>query len=106
VTCHANDPAGNNAAASSFTVTVLGAHSQIAALERNVSAARTLTKNQDETLVSTLIQAERRRASGAPAAAKSQLRVFIEQVRKLPPIRAPRRTSWIRAATRIVGVIK
>jgi hypothetical protein len=104
VTCDAHDPAGNNAVARSFTITVLGARSQILALERDVSGA-TLTMNQKTLLVSNLAHAERRLASGASAAAKSQLRAFAAQVRKLAPVLPQRRASWITAATRIAGVI-
>lgn len=104
VTCTAHDPAGNSAAAQSFTVTVLGARSQIAALEHNV-AATTLTKNQKTELDSTLARAERTLASGSTAAARSQLRAFIAEVRQLRSGLVERRASWIVAASRIARVL-
>jgi hypothetical protein len=106
VTCQAHDPAGNSARPESFTVTVLGAHAQIAALERDVSASKRLTKNQRRSLVSMLAQANRSLTSRATVAAKSQLHSFVAQLRKLPSAVGNEPTTWIKAATRIVGVIK
>jgi hypothetical protein len=106
VTCAAHDPAGNSAAPQSFTVTVVGAHGQIMALEHDVSTAKQLTKGKKGSLVSTLLHADRSLTSGSITAAKSQLQLFVAQVRKLPPVLAHRRTIWITAATRIVAVVK
>jgi hypothetical protein len=103
VTCDAQDPAGNDAAARTFMVTVRGAHSQITSLENDVATTRTLTKHQEAVLVSTLIHARRQLEV---AGAISQLHAFVEQVRRLPPNPSQRRAIWITAATRVAAVMK
>jgi hypothetical protein len=104
VTCNAHDRAGNAATPESFTVTVLGVHDQIVALEGQVSAASSVSKSHRATLVATLGRADRDFAAGAKAMAKSQLTLFAKQVLQLPSPLRRIPTAWIGAATRINSV--
>jgi uncharacterized membrane protein YgcG len=102
VTCQAHDPAGNGAAPISFTVTVLGFHDQITALELFVNGS-SLSPARKVALTTTLTAANRNFASSRKAAARTGLKAFITEVKKLPLAHA-RQTAWIADATRAAAL--
>ena len=106
VTCQAHDAAGNQAKPMSFTVTVLGVHGQIVALEREVATTASLPKNRTSSLAAQLTQADRAFRTGGSTAAGSRLGSFINQVGQLPHS-VPRSTksTWIASAARIIALL-
>jgi hypothetical protein len=105
VTCRAQDSAGNAATPMSFTVTVVGGHDEIAAVEAQLSAAKNLSKSQKTALRSVLVRADRYMAAGAKARAKSQLNSFIRKVVQLPAPLTNAPTLWIQSARRLIGIL-
>ena len=103
VTCTARDPAGNKSEPQSFTVTVLGAHSQIQALIRAVSTSRSLTATQIEPLFALLLRADRDLSSGQTGAAKTQLRGFIALLDKRRPTRS--NVTAVATAKRVLRIL-
>jgi len=106
VTCHAHDPAGNQALPMSFRVTVLGAHAQLVALEARVRATRALQTARRSALRSALVRADRYVAADDMKDARSQLQAFIKTVVQLPTPLTNAPTTWIRSARLVIAVLK
>src|SRR5579884_3724692 len=102
VTCHARDAAGNEAKPMTFTVTVLGAHDQLVALERRVRGARVPTAAGRASLLDDLHRADRACAAGAYGRATSALAAFVAQAERLP---RSSRAAVVEAAARVIAVV-
>jgi hypothetical protein len=105
VTCNADDPTGNGAKPMSFSVTVLGVHDQLVALQARVTAATNVSANRRSSLALKLVLADLRFGSGSVRMATSQLASFMKSVRATPRLTRAQESQWIRAATRISTVI-
>jgi hypothetical protein len=106
VTCNAHDPAGNNAAPKSFTVTVFGVYDQLVALGGQVNAATNLSKGTKQSLEAQLLNAGVAYALGSKSSAKSDVNQFIKKVNQdKPPITSAQATAWIASANQIIAVI-
>jgi hypothetical protein len=106
VTCNAHDPAGNNAAPKSFTVTVLGVYDQLVALGGQVNAATNLENGPKHSIESQLLEAGIFYALGDKPDAKASVNQFIKKVNQnKPPITNAQATAWIASANRIIAVI-
>jgi hypothetical protein len=106
VTCNAHDPAGNNAAPMSFSVTVLGVHDQIVALEGQINAASNLGNSVKKQLVNQLVSADVYFWLGSKTNAKASLNNFIKKVgQRTPPVTSAQNTAWIGSANTIIAVI-
>lgn len=104
VTCRARDAAGNQSAASTFAVTVLGAHDQLVSLERQVAAVRALTAVNRVGLVSILQRADTLVRRNARGRADGMLATFVEAAERSHASRV-NRSRWVTAAARIITVL-
>jgi hypothetical protein len=103
VNCQAHDAADNNASPTSFTVTVLGFHDQIGALELLVNTSNVVPARK-VALITRLMAADHAfRTQRTSASAQANLRAFIAQVRRLPSS-PTRKAIWIAAATRAIAI--
>jgi uncharacterized membrane protein YgcG len=105
VTCSAHDAAGNQAVPITFTVTVLGAHSQLAALELRVSGSTRVLASAKTSLVVQLARVDRDTHLGRAAAAQAQLGAFISSVARLKGLSRSTRASWEAAAARLITIV-
>jgi hypothetical protein len=107
VTCNAHDPAGNNAAPKSFTVTVASVvNDQLVALAGQIDAAK-LKNGTAQSIESQLANAGASFASGDKQGAKNSLNQFIKKVSQNPQssITSTQANTWIAAANQITAVI-
>lgn len=104
VTCRAHDAAGNQSAASTFAVTVLGAHDQLVSLERQVTAVRALSAANRVGLVSILQRADTFVRRNARGLADAKLASFIETVER-SHVSLAARSRWVNAAARVITVL-
>lgn len=106
VTCHARDAAANQAKAMSFSITVIGAHDQLGALERQIGGARRLLGVHEKALLASLRLADRSVRAHAKGKADSELGAFITQVSQLSrQLRRTTRAKWIGASARVIAVL-
>lgn len=106
VACSANDASGNSAAPITFTVTVLGVHAQLAALELLVTRSSRVLASAKVSLVGLLERADRDTRLGHDAAARAQLAAFMSAVSRLARLSATTRASWDSSAARLIAVVR
>jgi hypothetical protein len=105
VTCSARDAAGNQAAPISFTVTVLGVHAQLVALELRVSGSTRVLASAKTSLVVLLERVDRDARQGRTAVTQAQLGAFISSVARLKGLSRTTRASWEATAARLVAIV-
>ena len=105
VTCSAHDAAGNQAAPITFTVTVLGVHAQLVALELRVSGSTRVLASAKTSLVVLLERVDRDARQGRTAVTQAQLGAFISSVARLKGLSRTTRASWEATAARLVAIV-
>lgn len=105
VTCSAHDAAGNQAAPITFTVTVLGVHAQLVALELHVTGSTRVLASAKTPLVGLLERVDRNAQNGRTTMAQAQLGTFISSVARLKGLSRPTRASWEATAGRLIAIV-